>query len=303
MLPRSINGPSLRARRERKKECTAVGGDGQPTSMVLRRGCRIALTAVLFLMGTLIVPSTELGAPTDDAAAAAPKPLGLSGSWKLTFSDDFNGKSVNWKKWTDRSSSQSDNGHGNKKNQQLEWNRRSNCSVSKGVLTQTAKRQNVKSPSGVKYKWTSCLVTTTPSFAFQYGYIEIRSKLPSGKGFWPSFWTWQSPDNGVWTETDVYEFFSDNPKALYVAQQSGRADGCTVKKHGFNPSKGFHVYGADITPTGTVFYIDGKRVCSTLSTSTGPTNIIISNFVYSKKPPSSKAKGKHQIDYVRAWKR
>ncbi|BAK37921.1 putative glycoside hydrolase [Microlunatus phosphovorus NM-1] len=255
------------------------------------------------ILGTLIAAPADLGAPTPDASAAVPKPLGPTGNWKLVFSDDFNGKSVNRKKWTDRSSSQSDHGRGNKKNKQLEWNRHSNCSVSKGVLTQTAKRTNIKSPSGVKYKWTSCLLTSTPSFSFQYGYIEIRSKLPAKRGFWPSFWTWQTPSNNRWTETDVYEFFSDNPKALYVAQQSGRAAGCTVKNHKFNPSKAFHVYGADIKPTGTVFYVDGKQVCSTLSTSTGPTNIVISNFVYSKRPPSPKAKGKHHVDYVRAWQR
>lgn len=301
MFPRSIESESSPPTCRERKKRHAVVVDHQSTRTTWRRGAWAVLAAVI--LGALIAAPANLGAPIREASAAAPKPLGPTGNWNLVFSDEFNGKSVNWRKWTDRSSSQSDNGRGNKKNKQLEWNRGANCSVSKGVLTQTAKRTKIKSPSGIKYKWTSCLLTTTPSFSFQYGYIEIRSKLPAKNGFWPSFWTWQTPSNNRWTETDVYEFFSDNPKALYVAQQSGRAAGCTVKKHKFNPSKGYHVYGADIKPNGTVFYIDGKEVCSTLSTSTGPTNIIISNFVYSKKPPKGKAKGKHQIDYVRAWQR
>lgn len=273
-------------------------------SMLKRRAHILLLTTAL--VGVLVTFPVDIAPPVVEKATAAaktPRPVGRSGSWKLKFRDEFSGRSVNWRKWADKSSSQSDHGRGNKKNKQLEWNQRKNCSVSKGVLTQTAKRDNIKSPSGARYQWSSCLVTSTPSYAFRYGYIEIRAKLPKSRGFWPSFWTWQTSSNHRWTETDVYEFYSDNHKYLYMAQHSGRQSGCTLKKLKFNPTKKFHVYGAEIKPSGTVFYVDGKRVCSTKSTSTGPTNIVITNFVHSDTRPSSKAKGKHQIDYVRAWQR
>lgn len=39
---------------------------------------------------------------------------------------------------------------------------------------------------------------------FGYGIFEIRCKIPKGKGFWPSFWTFDG-DLG-WEEIDVFEF-------------------------------------------------------------------------------------------------
>ena len=78
----------------------------------------------------------------------------------------------------------------------------------------TAKREAVTSPSGERYDWTSCLITSTPSYTFQYGYLEERAILPAERGFWPAFWTWQAPDVDQHIETDVYEFYSDNRRRL-----------------------------------------------------------------------------------------
>jgi len=37
-------------------------------------------------------------------------------------------------------------------------------------------------------KWTSARLETQNNFEFQYGKVEIRAKLPQGKGLWPAFW-------------------------------------------------------------------------------------------------------------------
>jgi len=65
----------------------------------------------------------------------------------------------------------------------------------------------------------------------------------------------------------------------------------------------FHTYGADIRPDGVVFYVDGHAVYRAPGTSTGLTNIIISNFVYDKIPPAPGTIGVMRVDYVRAWQR
>ncbi len=88
-------------------------------------------------------------------------------------------------------------------------------------LVMTAKREQVTSPSGNRYDWTSCLITTARSYNFQYGYIEERSILPAQRGFWPAFWTWQARGVDQHTETDVYEYYSDNRQRLYATQYSG----------------------------------------------------------------------------------
>jgi beta-glucanase (GH16 family) len=231
-------------------------------------------------------------------------PNGPVGTWNLKFQDEFTGTGVNWTKWADHSSAEGDAGHGNKGNQQLEWNRAANCGVANGLLTITAKPDNITSASGTHYDWSSCLITSSPSYAFRYGYIETRAKFPAAKGFWPAFWTWQAAGNNQWTETDAFEYYSDNHTRLYLSQHSGSGGGCNLANLGFDPTQGFHTYGADIKPSGgTDFYVDGHRVCTASGTSTGLTNIIVDMFVYSQIPPAAGTVATKQVDYVRAWQR
>jgi beta-glucanase (GH16 family) len=229
-------------------------------------------------------------------------PTTVPQSWRLVFNDEFDGASIDWSKWSDSSSAESDGGHGNKKNNQLEWNQGTNCSVSNGILSLTARPADFTSPSGVHYDWSSCLLSSWPSFAFQYGFIEVRAKLPAPPGFWPSFWTWQTSQNERWTETDVYELHSHNPTQLYLTQHSGKGGGCRLALD-FYPSAAFHTYAADISPRGTKFYVDNVQVCKAAGTSTGLTNVMLSNFVWSVVPPAPGSSGVHEVDYVRVWQR
>jgi beta-glucanase (GH16 family) len=228
--------------------------------------------------------------------------MGATGSWSLRFRDEFEGTSVNWSRWSDASSAEADGGHGNPGNEQMEWNEGKNCTLAGGVLNMRARRERFVSPSGHSYGWTSCLLSSSPSYAFRYGYIEERAQLPALKGFRPAFWTWQASGNNTWTETDAYEYYSDNHTRLYLAQHSPPGGGCRLTGLRFDPAVGFHVYGADIEPTGTTFYIDGRRVCQTRATSTGLTNIVDTNFVDSVIPPHPASQvGLKQVDYIRAW--
>jgi len=229
-----------------------------------------------------------------------PVPMGVGGSWRYTFGDEFTGPVAWGTTWADSSSAEADNGHGNQGNQQLEWNQRANCGTSNGVLRLTARPASITSPSGQHYDWSSCLLSSSPRYAFRYGYIEIRAQLPGPRGFWPAFWTWQAAGNNQWTETDVFEFYSDSHSRLYLTQHSG-AGGSLAYTMPFDPTAGMHTYGADIEPDGTRFYVDGKRVHTAPGTSTVPTNIIIDNFVYSKIPPTPGSTGTMKVDYVRAW--
>lgn len=228
------------------------------------------------------------------------RPDGPGGTWDLAFDDEFNGSSVDTSQWAYDSSAESDEGQGNLKNNQLEWEQSQNCSVSGGDLIITSRRQNVTSPAGTNYAWTSCLLTTTPSYEFQYGYMETRAEFPSAAGFWPGFWTWQAGDSYI--ETDAFEFYSNDQDEIFLTQHSGRQGGCQGLGLGFNPATAFHTYGVDIEPSGTTWYIDGKAVCSAPGTSTGLTNIIINNFVYAKSPPAAGTNSAtEEVQYVRSW--
>lgn len=242
------------------------------------------------------------GTDASQPDAGPPVPLGAGGTWTLAFDDEFDEASLDTSKWADSSSAESDDGHGNPGNQQLEWNQAANCVVGSGVLTMTAKREMVTSPtSGTVYAWTSCLLTTTPSYGFQYGFIEERSALPSPAGFWPAFWTWRTSAENMWIETDVYEFYSNDHTQLYLTQHS-QPTGHTTYTPPFDPSAGMHVYGVDLEPTGTSWYVDGAPVFSTAATTNGPTNIITNLAVYATIPPAATTNSATKtVDYVRAW--
>ncbi|WP_064745906.1 glycoside hydrolase family 16 protein [Lysobacter antibioticus] len=249
---------------------------------------------------------TVVAAPGGDPAAT--RPLGAGNDWVYAFGDEFDGTAVNWSKWADTSSAESDHGHGNPGNQQLEWNQAANCSVAGGALRLLAKRERVVSPSGRSYDWTSCLLSSHPSYNFRYGFIEARMKLPAAAGFWPAFWTFQAPGAQQWNETDVFEYYSDNKTRLYLNQYVIRNGAEALDSHvhtpGFDPSADYHVYGADIAPDATRFYIDGRLVRTTANASQIETSILVDQFVYAGKPPAAATQSAiTYVDYIRAWRR
>ena len=264
---------------------------------VLTLSCLAAVAACT--PGTDAAPAADL----DPAAGVAPMPAGRPSGWRPAFSDEFGGTSLDRSRWADKSSAEPDGGHGNLGNQQLEWNQAANCRVGGGELVMTAKREPFTSPGGQHYDWTSCLITTSPSYAFQYGFIEERAVLPAARGFWPAFWTWPAEQADEQAETDVYEFFSDNHGRLYSTQYSG-ADGggrCTWAPP-FDPSSGWHTYGVALEPSGTTWYADGVQVCHTGATSKARTAIISNLAVYSKiRPEPGTTSATKRVDYIRAW--
>lgn len=245
----------------------------------------------------------------NNCAAGLKPPTVVKQTMTLSFCDDFVGSTVDTSKWAFRSSAESDwsdspFGTGNPGNKQLEFDRPENCTVSNGVLHITAKRQTIKSQSGQTYNWTSCLINTSESYSFRYGYIEARSQFPPVRGFWPGFWTWRVDDGNCPTdcETDAYEYYSDNKTRIYLTQLNEPPFGCEPTLP-FDPTTAMHTYGVDIQPSGTKWYIDGVKMCEHTTTSAGDTYILVDNFVFGDVPPeSSTTTGDKLVDYVRAWR-
>jgi beta-glucanase (GH16 family) len=248
------------------------------------------------------LPPTAGSAPREDSGRP-PLPAGQTDGWEMAFSDEFDGSTLDSRRWADQSGAEADHGRGNKGNKQLEWNQAANCAVGGGELTMTARREAVTSPSGERYGWTSCLISSTPSYGFQFGYVEERAILPRARGFWPALWTWQAPFVDRYIETDVYEFYSETRHRLDLTQHSGGKGNCKPAL-AFDPADGWHTYGAAIEPTGTTWYVDGVEVCRTPATSDGVTNIVSNLAVFAEVPPAEATnEAVKRVDYIRAWQR
>jgi len=105
-------------------------------------------------------------------------PLSYEGM-TLLWQDEFNGTSLNESDWNYEIGTGS-NGWGNN---ELQYYRKENTSVSSGFLTIEAKKENFEGKS-----YTSSRLTTQDKFDFTYGRIDIRAQLPKGQGIWPALW-------------------------------------------------------------------------------------------------------------------
>lgn len=176
--------------------------------------------------------------------------------------------------------------------------------------------------SGAAY--TSGVITTQYSFSQTYGYFEARMKLPAGKGLWPAFWL--VPANGPRPpEIDILEAFatpndhgSGGPTEIHYAStdridklsRQAVSDVCKGWRDiGKDITSDFHTYGADVEPTGVVFYFDRQAYasCPPNSAVNGPLFMIINLAVGGDWPGYPNASNvwpaKLYIDYVRAYRK
>ena len=243
----------------------------------------------------------------------------------LVWSDDFTGTDLDLTKWT---FDVGGNGFGN---QELEYytSRPENVKVQDGNLVITARREAY---SGKQF--TSARLKSLGRFAFKYGRIEARVKIPNlANGLWPAFWllgddiaqhTW--PACG---EIDILEMGSSDAVA---AGQVNRWVGATTHwdyngsyanygTHVVSPADltaDFHLYRLDWTPTYLKAYLDGFNYYTLdISNATGnsmeelhdPFFIIMNlavggiNFVNITDPAQITAPFPAQllVDYVKVW--
>lgn len=105
-------------------------------------------------------------------------PLSYAGM-TMIWQDEFSGSTLNTTDWNYEIGTGS-NGWGNN---ELQYYRKENTSVSDGLLTIEAKKETFEGNA-----YTSSRLTTQGNFDFTYGRIDIRAVLPYGQGIWPALW-------------------------------------------------------------------------------------------------------------------
>lgn len=178
---------------------------------------------------------------------------------KLIWNDEFNGKALpDSTKWNyDTGGS----GFGNEESQFYTKSRLKNARMEKGNLVIEARKENWE-----ENKYTSARLLTKGKFSFQYGTVEVRAKLPKGKGTWPAIWMMSEnmkkwPDDG---ELDIMEHVGFNQGYIHASVHTKKynhihgtqkTDTLFVK----DASEKFHVYKADWSPEKIDIYIDDKK--------------------------------------------
>lgn len=101
--------------------------------------------------------------------------------------------------------------------------------VSNGILS-------IRAQKGSDGKWRSGLLASvdrnSTGFLQQYGYFEIRTKLPQGDGLWPSFWLIGRAGSEYTAEIDVFEHHGHKPdrfsSAVHAWDRTGEGKTRTV---------------------------------------------------------------------------
>ncbi len=143
-----------------------------------------------------------------------------------------------------------------------------------GYLNLVAKKEKFKD-QGYTKQYTSARMNS--KFAFTYGRIEIRAKLPEGKGTWPAIWMLNKnidEDGAYWDnlgfgevkwpncgEIDILEHWGKNQDYVSSAVHNGSSYGYQVKNVGGQKIDGasneFHIYSLDWTKERMIFSVDG----------------------------------------------
>ena len=179
------------------------------------------------------------------------QPVGSSGGlWSLTFSDEFDGSAVDTGKWSNGF------GWGDSADNFAAWCDPAANVVSGGALLQRADR--LAAPRNGKPYSGGCL-HTKETFAQRYGYWEARIRVPSGSGLWSAFWA--KPASEAWPpELDVEEIGGDRPDTVIMTAHWRDDTGHRQRNQRYTGpdfSGGYHVFGAEWSPGGTVWYVDG----------------------------------------------
>jgi beta-glucanase (GH16 family) len=239
-----------------------------------------------------------------------------AGAPKMLLDDEFAGSSLNTKLWyTCYNWAAPGQGCSNNGGLELEWYEPGNVAIEGGYANLVARRQTREKG----FPYTSGLIetggtpTTKATFAFLYGYAEIRARLPRGTGMWPAFWLLQT--NNAWPpEIDIMEWQGVAPKGDVVTIHWKDAAG----NHQQNSSvylaaaplwRSYHTYGVDWEPDAVTWYLDGvaiKRFAQREWIPKLPMYVILNLAIggwepHQLHPSPNSFPATFSIDYVRVW--
>lgn len=185
-------------------------------------------------------------------------------SYQLVWTDDFNNPKIDPGKWGFQTGDGCPNscGWGNNERQYY-TDKKENARIENGRLIIEARKEQTGSRS-----YSSAKLVTKSKADWQHGRIEIRAKLPSGRGTWPAFWMLPTvegrkmkwPNDG---EIDIMEHVGFNQGMIYGTIHTGKYNHMigTHKTDSLlvgDVEKEFHTYALEWTHDTMSWYVDDQ---------------------------------------------
>ena len=189
-------------------------------------------------------------------------------NWTVVFEDDFSFfDSTRWDK------AYGPRGAGKGRGEGVEFRTYENVFIDNGTLVlRTQKQKHSCTSTHCRYKrkrhpYTSGAIESKTTY--QYGYYEIRAKLPASKGFAPSLWLWNqhnAPSDCWYNEVNVFEVNVCNPNTYGAGVHCDFE--CPKPGNGnfvggmltCNDPENYHWYGLEWNENEIIWYLDRKIV-------------------------------------------
>jgi len=190
----------------------------------------------------------------------------------LVWSDEFEGNSLDTSKWYHQTFGPNGGQWFNNEVQHY-TDDPANSFVSNGNLHIVAKKETL-TQDGVTLDYTSARLNS--KFAFTYGRVDVRAKLPEGNGTWPAIWTlgknitetgayWETQGFGTtpWPacgEIDIMEHGLHATNEISWALHTPSSSGNTVNTDKLmlpDVANNYHVYSMNWSPNQITFLVDG----------------------------------------------
>lgn len=198
-----------------------------------------------------------------NSAFAQEKLVAPPAKMKLVWSDEFDGKSIDYSKW---GIEQNAFGGGNQE-LQIYTDRPKNVRVANGHLILEAHRDNAN-VNGTGREYSSGRIRTKHRGDWKYGRVEVRAKMPIGQGIWPAIWMLPTDEvYGGWAasgEIDIMEYLGQKPNEVLGTLHYGAGwpknaySGDSIKLNSGTFSDDFHTFAVDWQEGKIVWLLDGK---------------------------------------------
>ncbi len=186
----------------------------------------------------------------------------LASEWELIWADEFNYQGLpDASKW--------DYEEGFVRNREKQYYTRAraeNARVENGMLVLECRKEAFTPPNHAAVEYTAASLITRNKQSWRFGRVEVRAKLPQGKGVWPAIWMLGTNITQVgWPtcgEIDIMELVGKEPNHIYgtlhysVAGKH-QSDGGRLQTE--KPCDDFHVYAAEWSSNRVDFYFDKQK--------------------------------------------
>jgi beta-glucanase (GH16 family) len=213
-----------------------------------------------------------------------------AGDWKLVWSDEFDRPGLpDPAKWDYETGFIRNN-----EKQFYTLARKQNARVENGILIIEARKEKYTNPSAGRAasskrkararrgpadaEYTAASLTTRGKAAWTYGRMEVRAKLPSGRGTWPAIWTLGTNiGDAGWPacgEIDIMELVGFEPGIVHAnihtkkynhAINTGKGDKISIP----DASKAFHIYVMEWDAQKIDFLVDDRNYFTYRNDGTG----------------------------------